>query len=412
MKYNTAPMRLNKRGSTDDLLADAIGDDCASFGAGSWPKSSRRRTSRDGMSLWELKEALTQAPTEAGACAAQLHAATAPAADDDAAFDDLIALDALDALVADELSEFSEELTREASDSVGTAHLVDAVFGLALAPPHSAHDALVCADRSIEAPMVEAAPTAAPDHNELLAMLHPESPARESFGSFDEFEALDDSLDSFEQSVAALPTGAALDDDDDASPVAVTMFDHEELLAIVAHHRSAPNPTAGGSPASVTATSGEGGKAAGKGDSGRNGGERKEWTNAEDEAIRGAVAAHGCKWRVIAAMLPGRSDDAVRNRWSRLKSLESGMPLPPPPPPARKLSTDGGGKPERVRPERVSWSRTEDETILQSVHEIGTKWHKIANRLPGRTDHAIRNRFHRLQTMYADGDKQLSAPVR
>ena len=46
--------------------------------------------------------------------------------------------------------------------------------------------------------------------------------------------------------------------------------------------------------------------------------ERKEWTAAEDAIIRDAVLADGFKWRRIAARLPGRSDDAVRNRWNRL----------------------------------------------------------------------------------------------
>ena len=47
---------------------------------------------------------------------------------------------------------------------------------------------------------------------------------------------------------------------------------------------------------------------------------RVEWTSAEDELIRNSVQRLGCKkWRAIAAQLPGRSDDAVRNRWSRLQ---------------------------------------------------------------------------------------------
>ena len=47
---------------------------------------------------------------------------------------------------------------------------------------------------------------------------------------------------------------------------------------------------------------------------------RLDWTSEEDELIRSSVQAHGCKrWREIAAQLPGRSDDAVRNRWSRLQ---------------------------------------------------------------------------------------------
>jgi len=40
------------------------------------------------------------------------------------------------------------------------------------------------------------------------------------------------------------------------------------------------------------------------------------------------------------------------------------------------------------------------------VSEMGHKWNKIAERLPGRTGHAIRNRFHRLQTLLEDRQRQ------
>ena len=145
--------------------------------------------------------------------------------------------------------------------------------------------------------------------------------------------------------------------------------------------------------------------------SGRNGSERKEWSAAEDDTIRNGVALHGCKWRKIAAMLPGRSDDAVRNRWNRLKNEDAAaaaaeggeVSAPPPPKPAaprkpKAEKEEGGG----AKPERVSWSRAEDATIVHSVAELGHKWYLIAQRLPGRTDHAIRNRYHRLQAMSED----------
>ena len=37
--------------------------------------------------------------------------------------------------------------------------------------------------------------------------------------------------------------------------------------------------------------------------------------------------------------------------------------------------------------------------IIRSVQEYGLKWGKISAHLPGRTAHAIRNRFHRLQEL-------------
>ena len=55
-----------------------------------------------------------------------------------------------------------------------------------------------------------------------------------------------------------------------------------------------------------------------------------------------------------------------------------------------------------LKQERMSWTKVEDATIVNGVQELGHKWYQIAQRLPGRTDHAIRNRYHRLQAMMQD----------
>ena len=145
---------------------------------------------------------------------------------------------------------------------------------------------------------------------------------------------------------------------------------------------------------------------------------RKEWSVAEDDLIRHGVQMLGCKWRVIAAQLPGRSDDAVRNRWSRLQeSMRPSEQQQPNPKSAASLaapSTGGGGgsssasdgtarqpgppdkevdrksapeKKERAswdKKERTSWTRAEDDIIVQCVAELGHKWFEIARRLPAR----------------------------
>ena len=198
---------------------------------------------------------------------------------------------------------------------------------------------------------------------------------------------------------------------------------------------------------------------------------RKEWSAAEDELIKDGVVRLGCRWRVIAAMLPGRSDDAVRNRWSRLQDSTRASASKEPKPgldgtsnqsaagdgnggreggsadgrgggcegkgaasePGRhdgkgdpalgsapkslsrsssksnaKLGADtdsgSGSKASRndqqvQKKERTSWTRSEDDVIMQGVSDLGHKWYEIARRLPGRTDHAIRNRWSRLQSI-------------
>merc|ERR1719247_151341 len=158
---------------------------------------------------------------------------------------------------------------------------------------------------------------------------------------------------------------------------------------------------------------------------------RADWAAAEDALIREGVAKFGCKWRRIAQQLPGRSDDAVRNRWHRLqpggkpKAEKVDKPLPGgaggaggavlaprsgvasglrPSSSAGYHPAAGGGSPQGDSPkvERVSWTAREDQIILDGVHELGHKWNRLAHRLHGRTEHAIRNRYHRLQSLAAD----------
>ena len=161
---------------------------------------------------------------------------------------------------------------------------------------------------------------------------------------------------------------------------------------------------------------------------------RKEWSLAEDDLIRHGVQMLGCKWRVIAAQLPGRSDDAVRNRWSRLQeSMRPPEQQPSNPKSAASLaapSIGGGGgggssasdgtarqpgppdkevdrksapeKKERAswdKKERTSWTRAEDDIIVQCVAELGHKWFEIARRLPARQAAACQKARPRLRPL-------------
>mmetsp|Transcript_4814 Transcript_4814/g.13966 ORF Transcript_4814/g.13966 Transcript_4814/m.13966 type:complete len:152 (+) Transcript_4814:2511-2966(+) len=48
------------------------------------------------------------------------------------------------------------------------------------------------------------------------------------------------------------------------------------------------------------------------------------------------------------------------------------------------------------------WTRNEDQMIMDGVRRLGPKWNVIAQSMPGRTSHAVRNRWHRLQRFYAE----------
>ena len=126
---------------------------------------------------------------------------------------------------------------------------------------------------------------------------------------------------------------------------------------------------------------------------------KQGWTHEEDELIVSMVQANGTRWRQIAARLPGRSDDAVRNRHLRLEGIKRKMS-------GGALSGAAGssGKvfvtSEDLKAIEVAkggdmWSPEEDDIISAGVNMHGRKWQLIAQQLPGRSPNAVRNRYDR-----------------
>ena len=141
---------------------------------------------------------------------------------------------------------------------------------------------------------------------------------------------------------------------------------------------------------------------------------KQAWSRAEDELIIDQVAKLGTKWAGIAQQLVNRTDDAVRNRYLRLK---------------RKKGDEGeitSADLELAEPAKKGdmWTAEEDATILAEVRRSGFRWQDIARILPGRSANAVRNRFLRfpaetrraadageLLTMGADANTAIPLPA-
>jgi len=146
------------------------------------------------------------------------------------------------------------------------------------------------------------------------------------------------------------------------------------------------DPSAMGASAAAQARSVKGSKADGTL-------QKQGWTPEEDATIVRMVQLTGQKWSFIACALPGRTDDAVRNRYLRLQKKTS----------SSQCVTNADLADCQATKKGDMWTAEEDARIMEGVRLHGYKWQQIASVLPGRSANAVRNRFLRCSPESAAG---------
>jgi hypothetical protein len=84
---------------------------------------------------------------------------------------------------------------------------------------------------------------------------------------------------------------------------------------------------------------------------------RGVWSAEEDKRLIDAVAGYGKSWAEVASVVPGRTNEQCRDRWT------------------------GTLDPAKIKAKLDDWTEESDQALLEAVKSMGNKWKAIGIKL-------------------------------
>jgi len=120
-----------------------------------------------------------------------------------------------------------------------------------------------------------------------------------------------------------------------------------------------------------------------KGENAKGKKKRNMWSNVEDAILLECIEIYRKKWTKIGRMIGGRTGKQVRDRYLNVLIPDI---------------------------KREEWSEKEDEMIIKMFESIGAQWCQIAEKLEGRTEVQVKNRYYTYLKKVSEGKKILTRP--